>query len=266
MKISVLTVTYNAGKYLEKSIVSVLTQNYSSWEHIIVDGGSTDNTIDILRKYDHLQWTSEPDQGQSDAMNKAFSKCKGDIIVYLNADDWFEPNVFLEVVNLFKYDTAIDMVVGRLTVYFSTGKKEVRSFSDQYFDILTYWRTLFPSNPVCYFYKRRVQERIGVFPIDNHYTMDYWFLLRAYRFAKVSLLDQTLGTFFLDGQNKTTNSPIRLNLHKTWLKHLVSQDPKMLIPLYWKYISFFGIRQCIEFRVLSDYINKFSRVRYKFKH
>ena len=89
--ISVLTPSYNSSTTLERCIASVLDQNVNDFEHIVVDGGSSDDTLRILKKYEHVKWISEPDRGQSDAMNKAFSMSSGDIIVFLNADDILYP-------------------------------------------------------------------------------------------------------------------------------------------------------------------------------
>jgi len=95
MKISVITPSLNSGEHIERAIQSVLAQNYDNFEHIIVvDGLSTDNTLDILKKYPHLTWVSEKDSGQSNAMNKGFAMSSGEIIVYLNADDYFLPEAF----------------------------------------------------------------------------------------------------------------------------------------------------------------------------
>ena len=98
MKISILTPSYNAEQFLDRAICSVRQQDYEHWEHIIVDGGSTDGTLELLQKYPHLIWKSEPDKGQSDAMNKAFAMATGDLIVSLTADDYFEPHVFTSVI------------------------------------------------------------------------------------------------------------------------------------------------------------------------
>src|SRR5690554_2762648 len=112
MKISILTPSYNSGPYIEKCIKSVLNQDYKNYEHIIVDGGSTDETLELLDKYKHLIWISEKDNGQSDAMNKAFGMSTGDIIVYCNADDYFAENIFLHILNIFKQYPDTDIVVG----------------------------------------------------------------------------------------------------------------------------------------------------------
>ena len=86
--VSVVTPSYNKGRFIEETILSVKNQTYPRIEHIVVDGGSTDGTLDILKKYgDSLIWISEPDKGQSDAINKGWRMSKGDILAYLNADD-----------------------------------------------------------------------------------------------------------------------------------------------------------------------------------
>mgnify|MGYP000433090039 CR=1 FL=1 len=98
MKISIITANYNNEATLSACFESVKCQTYLNIEHIIIDGNSTDNTQEILSKYPHLIYVSEKDKGQSDAMNKAFQMSEGDIIVYLNADDYFEKNVFMKAV------------------------------------------------------------------------------------------------------------------------------------------------------------------------
>ena len=95
--ISIVTPSYNQGKFIEDTIQSVFKQNYPNFEHIIIDNCSTDGTVEILKKYSHLKWISEPDRGQTDAMNKALEMSDGDLIVYLNADDEFYPNIFKKV-------------------------------------------------------------------------------------------------------------------------------------------------------------------------
>ena len=85
-RISVITPSFNQAEFIKQTIESVLAQGYSNFEHIVVDGGSTDGTVDILRAYPHLSWTSEPDEGQTDALNKGFSRASGDIIAWLKRD------------------------------------------------------------------------------------------------------------------------------------------------------------------------------------
>lgn len=205
MKISVLTPSFNSGKYLDRAVQSVLKQDYKNWEHIIMDGGSSDNTIDILKSYSHLNWESGRDKGQSDAMNKAFAKSTGDIIIYLNADDELGDGLLAYAYETFKNHPEIDMLIGDVKMN-ALGVERLRTPSVHLHEILSYWPCRFPLNPVSYLYKRSVQQTVGPFPIDNHYSMDYWFLLRAYRFARIKKSNRIFGTYYIDGANKSADT------------------------------------------------------------
>lgn len=234
LKISVLTPSYNSAKYLDRAIHSVLTQDYTNWEHIIMDACSQDGTKGILAKYPHLIWQSEPDKGQSDAMNKAFAKCTGDIIVYLNADDYFKEGAFTSIMEVFVARTDIDIVVGDLEIYNELdGVKQVVVPTLDLSEMLQlYQGFIFPANPVSYFYKKKVQDEIGLFPLNNHYTMDYWFLLRAFAKFKVHKLDSVLGTFFMYGTNKTSDKVLsNTYLFTTALEYI--QSDSLFNPLTW---------------------------------
>lgn len=227
MKISVLTPCFNSGDFIERGIKSVLKQNYKNFEHIIVDGNSTDNTLEILKKYDHLNWISEPDEGQSDAMNKAFNMSTGEIIVYLNADDEFEEGIFQLVADKFNENKGVDMVVGNLR-FIWPHKTFVRCPTNKYADVILYWKNLFPQNPVSYFYKREVQEGVGEFPLKYHYTMDYWFLLKSYKSGKILKVEKVFGNFYNNGLNKTATTDSVGNSHKTLMEYLLKDDIKRL--------------------------------------
>ncbi len=235
MKISVLTPSYNSGKYIDRAIQSVINQDYENYEHIITDGGSNDNTLSILNNYKHLIYRSEPDKGQSDAMNKAFKMSSGDVIVYLNADDEFAPNAFKTIVKAFQETPKADMIVGDL-VYSSPEETLTRVPSHRYLDILLYWLNLFPNNPISYFYKRKVQIEIGEFPVDNHFAMDIWFLLKAYKSFRIKKVNAILGTFHSDGNNKTALTDTGVNLHKTVKAHLRQDNPFLLPYFYFKFL------------------------------
>src|SRR5687768_13083798 len=103
-KISIITPSYNQGRFIEETILSVINQNYPNLEYIIIDGGSTDNTVEIIRKYEqHLAyWVSEKDGGQSEAINKGFKKATGDIVCWINSDDFFMPGALSKVADCFE--------------------------------------------------------------------------------------------------------------------------------------------------------------------
>ena len=123
LKISIVTPSYNQGQFIEQTIQSVLNQDYKNYEHIIIDGGSTDNTIDILKKYNHLQWISEKDSGQSNAINKGFSMAKGEIFAWLNSDDFYEENIFQSIADYFMGHKTCNFLYGDITYVDRNGKK-----------------------------------------------------------------------------------------------------------------------------------------------
>src|ERR1700680_5105962 len=111
--VSVITPSFNQGGYIEQTIQSVLHQDYDPVEHIVIDGGSTDDTVDVLKRYPHLIWLSEKDLGQADALNKGLALARGDIIGWINSDDYYQHNIFHSVVNQFRMTNA-QWVIGNL--------------------------------------------------------------------------------------------------------------------------------------------------------
>jgi glycosyltransferase involved in cell wall biosynthesis len=122
-KISIITPSFNQGKYIRDTIESVLNQDYDNWEHIIIDGGSKDETISILKEYSHIKWISEKDLGPANALNKGFNKAEGQIFAWINADDFYERNIFRKIADIFS-DNPIDLLIGVVTfIYPKTGEK-----------------------------------------------------------------------------------------------------------------------------------------------
>ena len=209
-KISVITPSFNSGKYIERAIKSVLEQNYNDFEHIVVDGKSTDNTVAILKKYPHLKWTSEPDKNQEEAMNKGFQKSTGDIIVYLNADDYFLPGAFYAVVEEFK--KGAEFVVGNILVKSPRlGSEFLNTPRTTLEGMLRHWEpNAFCHNPVGYFYARKVQEGYS-FNAKSYATQDLEFLLySASKFPFVKI-EKTLGCFEDTVHTKTGKTQSRLD-------------------------------------------------------
>jgi len=200
--ISVITPSLNSGTYLEEALRSVLAQQCSNFEHIVVDGGSTDATLDILRRYPHVKWLSEPDQGQSDAMNKGFALSTGEIVVYLNADDYFKPGAFEAVVA--EMSGTSNFVMGQLEVLRLDGHGFVNDPMIELKDMLRWWQpNAYCYNPAAYFYTREIQELVGKFNVDDHLTMDYEFLIKARQITSFRKISTVLACFRLFPGTKT---------------------------------------------------------------
>ncbi len=208
-KISVITPSLNSSKYIEEAIKSVMEQGYDSYEHIIVDAGSKDGTIDILKKYAHLKWVSEPDKGQSDAINKGFAMSTGDIIVSLNADDYFEKGAF-------EYAKAglaneCDVIFGKVKVLLQDGGYLINDPNIKFEKMLRWWESdAYSYNASGYFYKRKVQMQIP-FDITDHYCMDLKFLLEASKVFTFQKVDHIFGIFRLLADSKTGKHVSDLN-------------------------------------------------------
>jgi glycosyltransferase involved in cell wall biosynthesis len=119
-RITVVTPSFNQGHFIEQTITSVLDQKYPNLEYIVMDGGSTDGTVDILRKYQrHIDfWVSAPDKGSADAINKGFAEASGEILAWLNSDDVYEPGVFAQVADLFRQWSDVDVISGRCRLWY----------------------------------------------------------------------------------------------------------------------------------------------------
>lgn len=214
MKISVITPSFNSAKYLKDAIESVLVQNYVNFEHIVIDAASTDGTLEILKSYSHLRWISEPDKGQSDALNKGIEMATGEIVVLLNADDYFLPNAFKQIIPYFGKGALF--VVGDVEVISQYGTTKIIHPKTKFIDMLYHWEpwkhlqsnhfsSNFPINPVQYFYKKEIHNNIQ-FNINNHLTMDLEFLLEVAKNTQFTKIDAVLGTFRMHEATKTVKS------------------------------------------------------------
>ena len=226
--ISVLTPSYNSSTTLERCIASVLDQNVNDFEHIVVDGGSSDDTLRILKKYEHVKWISEPDRGQSDAMNKAFSMSSGDIIVFLNADDILYPCTFTRVLDSFASYPKANIVVGGLRIVYDF--RTADCFPTLSFKSLLDEDGIWPRNPVSYFYRRSLQEAIGPFPISLTYAMDYWWLLHSLETAKPVYRNELFGCFFNLTGNKSTTAGSASEKRRVFFRFLFSKRGMRFLP------------------------------------
>jgi len=191
VKISVITPSFNQGKFIEENIQSVLAENYPNFEHIIVDGDSTDGTIDILRSYPHLKWFSEPDRGQAHALNKGFRMAGGEVIGWLNSDDTYFPGTFELVVS------ALDRSQGRWVVMGDVQKVDesnrvlriLQNKPKKFHQLLRFWDPDLRAfhQPGVFFFKE-ILDDVGLLDESLHLALDYDLWLRViqkYEFHRV---------------------------------------------------------------------------------
>lgn len=180
-RISVVTPSLNSAATIRETIESVLGQGYAEVEHIVVDGGSTDGTLEIIKEYPHVLWTSEKDEGLYDAMNKGIARATGELIVILNADDCFRPGALPSVAAAFGAHPEWDASFGDVVYVDGLGKEIYRREEARYdYNVLRYW-----NDYICHqtlFVRKAVYQRIGGYNRQEFkLCCDYEFILRLGR-------------------------------------------------------------------------------------
>ncbi len=208
---SVITPSWNQAQYIEGCIRSVLDQGVQDFEHIVLDNCSSDGTQEILARHPHLKWRSEPDKGQSDALNRGFSQARGEVICWLNADDQYQPGTF-EVVRQEVSQTGRDVIFGNAEeVYFDGRPAGIRRarFEDRR-DFLIWWEKRVDLLQPAVFFRRKVLQQVGPLRDDLHLILDtelWWRISEHFPFHYV---DRTLALQQRQPDSKTIKHAYRI--------------------------------------------------------
>ena len=216
MKISVVTPSFNQGKFISKTIQSVINQkqylpSHVIIEHIVFDGGSSDNTIDLLKSFENdITWVSQPDNGQTHAVNKGLQNTTGEIIGWLNSDDIYYPEALAKVVNFFDENPDIDVVYG-MAQHIDTADNLIDFYPTAPFSFEDLINKCFICQPALFF-RRKVLNKTGFLDESLHYCMDYDFWIRmALAKVKFAYIKDILAGSRLYPQNKTLSAKVAVH-------------------------------------------------------
>lgn len=234
-KISIVTPSYNQGKFIEETIRSVLLQGYPSVEYTIIDGGSTDNSVEIIKKYQKwlTYWVSEPDKGQSHAINKGFEKATGEIYAWLNSDDTYMPWAVETAVKYLTENSDVDMIFGDCDIVDEHSHKTGR-YPAAEFNLVDLVRGINMIPQPTVFLRRRVIDNVGYLDTNLHLAMDYDFWLRVALRSRIVYVPQLLANFRLCAGTKTAerqsywNNEILYALDKLFSTHALPNEVKAL--------------------------------------
>ena len=226
-RISVVTPSYNQAPFLEKTIQSVLTQKTPEIEYFVIDGGSTDGSIDIIRKYeseiDH--WVSEKDRGQADGINKGFSLAGGEIFGWINSDDFYLKGAFEKVLAYFDAHPEVDLVYGDVLSVNQEGELiNVMRFADYALRDLMAFRII--SQPAVFF-RRKAWYGAGGMDLRYHFLLDHHLWLRIAAGGKIAYLPEPLAAarFYPEAKNRAHAADFGVEAYRIadWLL----TDPEM---------------------------------------
>ncbi|MZP43108.1 glycosyltransferase [Heliobacterium gestii] len=228
MKLSIVTPSYNQGQFIERTIRSVIDQGIEGLEYLVMDGGSKDETISILKKYDGcLRWVSERDDGQADAVNKAIRQTSGEIIGWINSDDIYYPGAFQKVMDFFASHPEAMVLYGQAD-HIDIHDKIIEPYYTEEWDYQNLLDVCFICQPAVFF-RRQIVDEIGLLNPHLQYCMDYEYWIRIGRRYPMHYLKANLAGSRLYADTKTLGS--RVKVHREIISMVYHETRK--VPSRW---------------------------------
>ncbi len=229
-KVTIITPSFNQGQYIEETIRSVLAQNYPNLEYFIFDGGSTDNTVDIIKKYDQYitYWETKPDNGQSHAINKGFGMATGDIIGWLNSDDLFHPETLQSVADHFKDKNYRKILYGEGTYLFDKYQISIKNTTARLSANHAISLCSFIIQPSS-FWGKTVVDEIGGLDENLHYGFDWdWFIKASNKNIPFQKVIEDFSIYRIHEQHKSSTAGYKrikeiANIYETYHGPTVSE-------------------------------------------
>jgi len=211
MKVSIVTPSFNQGQFIERTLRSVASQTGADIEHVVFDGGSTDDTVAILKRFTPpVRWVSNKDNGQANAVNKGIQGTDGEIIGWLNSDDIYYPGAVACIVKFFEANPEIDVVYG-MADHIDLEDRAFESYPTEAWNFDQLKETCFICQPALFF-RRRVVEKHGMLDESLHYCMDYEYWLRLGRASvRFAFLEEKLAGSRLYAENKTLAARVKVH-------------------------------------------------------
>jgi len=229
--ISIVTPSFNQCRYLELTIRSVLLQEYPRLEYILMDGGSTDGSVDVIKEYAPWlhHWESKPDCGQSDAINRGFLRGTGGVMAWLNSDDYLEPGALWEVARVFTGVMSPGWAIGDVNEVDSSGElihsRRIPGVEPHAF--INWMQDWFPQQGT--FWNREMWEKTGPLKEDLYYTMDFDLWCRMFEIARPVPVGRTVASYRFHGEAKCSGRSsvrgIKLELIRFWLRQFCKLRP-----------------------------------------
>jgi glycosyltransferase involved in cell wall biosynthesis len=254
-RITVITPSFNQVQFLEQTMTSVLDQDYPNLEYIVIDGGSTDGSVEIIRKYEGrlAYWVSEKDRGQTHAINKGLERATGDILAYLNSDDYYLPSTLRLVADYFCSHPGVDLFHGRCRRVDVNGNTIGEQFGRirEYGDILDLWGVWWRGRQFVQpevFWSARITRTIGHFREDLYFVMDYDYWARILGAGgRVGSIDVELACFRSQPNQKTNRR-----------KEVAAELLDVVRPLLWRRHHFLPWRRRLVLQGKFLYVVQFG--------